>query len=93
MHHVLCAICRISRRIFLTAVLVVPPRVLGAIKSSIETLSFFPQIGRLLDDAGHRRIPVLPYPYLIFYRAAGDDLFLFHIRHTSRHPVDPAIDL
>jgi plasmid stabilization system protein ParE len=26
--------------------------VLGAIKSSIDTLSFFPQIGRLVDDAG-----------------------------------------
>jgi len=34
-------------------------RVLGAIKSSIDTLSFFPQIGRLVDDAGHRRVPVL----------------------------------
>ena len=39
--------------------------VLGAIKFSIDTLSFFPQIGRLLDNAGHRRVPVLRYPYLI----------------------------
>jgi len=40
--------------------------VLGAIKSSIDTLSFFSQIGRLVDDAGHRRVPVLRYPYVIF---------------------------
>jgi plasmid stabilization system protein ParE len=31
--------------------------VLGAIRSSIDTLSFFPQIGRLVDNAGHRRLP------------------------------------
>jgi plasmid stabilization system protein ParE len=36
--------------------------VLGAIKSSIDTLNFFPQIGRLVDNAEHRRVPVLRYP-------------------------------
>ena len=35
--------------------------VLAAVKSSIDTLSFFLQIGRLIDDAGHRRVPVLRY--------------------------------
>jgi toxin ParE1/3/4 len=67
--------------------------VLGAIKSTIETLSFFPQIGRIVDNAGHRRLPVLRYPYLIYYRVAEDELFILHIRHTSRHPIDPARDL
>jgi toxin ParE1/3/4 len=67
--------------------------VLGAIKSSIDTLSFFPQIGRLVDNAGHRRVPVLRYPYLIFYRVAGDELLILHIRHTSRRPIDPATEL
>ena len=68
-------------------------RVLGAIKSSIDTLSFFPQIGRLVDSAGHRRIPVLRYPYVIFYRVAGDELLILHIRHMSRRPIDPASEL
>jgi toxin ParE1/3/4 len=67
--------------------------VLGAIKSSVDTLSFFPQIGRLVDNAGHRRMPVLRYPYLIFYRVAGDELLILHIRHTSRRPIDPATEL
>jgi toxin ParE1/3/4 len=67
--------------------------VLGAIKSSIDTLSFFPQIGRLVDDAGHRRVPVLRYPYLLFYRVLGDELLILHIRHTSRRPIDPATEL
>jgi toxin ParE1/3/4 len=67
--------------------------VLGAIKSSVDTLSFFPQIGRLVDNAGHRRVPVLRYPYLVFYRVAGDELLILHIRHTSRRPIDPATEL
>lgn len=67
--------------------------VLGAIKSSIDTLSFFPQIGRLVGNAGHRRVPVLRYPYPIFYCVAGDELLILHIRHTSRRPIDPATDL
>jgi plasmid stabilization system protein ParE len=67
--------------------------VLGAIKSSIDTLSFFPQIGRLVDNVGHRRVPVLRYPYLIFYRVAEDELLILHIRHTSRRPIDPATEL
>jgi len=67
--------------------------VLGAIKSSIDTLGFFPQIGRLVDDAGHRRVPVPHYPYVIFYRVAEDELLILHIRHTSRRPIDPATEL
>jgi len=41
---------------------------LGAIKSSIETLGFFPQIGRLVDNTGHRRVPVVQYPYVLPHR-------------------------
>ena len=67
--------------------------VLGAIKSSVDTLSFFPQIGRLVDDVGHRRVPVLHYPYVIFYRVAGKELLILHIRHTSRRPIDPETEL
>jgi toxin ParE1/3/4 len=67
--------------------------VIAAIKSSIDTLSFFPQIGRLVDEAGHRRVPVVRYPYAIFYRISGDQLFILHIRHTSRRPIDPATEL
>ncbi len=69
------------------------PRALGAIKSSVDTLNFFPQIGRVVDNAGHRRVPVMRYPYVVFYRIAGDDLLILHIRHTSRRPIDPSTEL
>jgi|SRR5579862_7706770 len=68
-------------------------RVLGAIKSSVDTLRFFPQIGRIVDNAGHRRVPVLHYPFVIFYRIADGELLILHIRHTSRRPIDPATEL
>lgn len=67
--------------------------VLGAIRSSIETLGFFPQIGRLVDDARHRRVPVVRYPYVIFYRIDGNDILILHIRHTSRRAIDTATEL
>jgi toxin ParE1/3/4 len=68
-------------------------RVLGAVKSSIETLGEFPGIGRLVDNAGHRRIVVVRYPYVVFYRTAGDEVLILHVRHTSRKPIDPASEL
>jgi plasmid stabilization system protein ParE len=67
--------------------------VLAAIKSCIEALALFPEIGPAIDDAGHRRLPVLRYPYAVLFRIAGDELVILHIRHTSRRPVDPATDL
>jgi toxin ParE1/3/4 len=67
--------------------------VLAAIKSSIEVLEAFPEIGRVVDDAGHRRLPVVRFPYVIFYRSEGNEVLILHIRHTSRRPIDPDADL
>jgi plasmid stabilization system protein ParE len=67
--------------------------VLLAIKASIDALSAFPEIGRVVDDEQHRRLPVMRYPYSIFYRIAGAELLILHIRHTSRRPIDPASDI
>jgi toxin ParE1/3/4 len=66
--------------------------VLTTIKSSIEALASFPEISPIVDKAGHRRLPVLRYPYVIFYRIADDELLILHIRHTSRRFIDPATD-
>jgi toxin ParE1/3/4 len=77
----------------LNAARLAPANVLAAIRSSINTLSYFPEIGPLVDDAGYRRMSVPRYPYVIFYRIDAHDLLILHIRHTSRRPVDPASDL
>ncbi len=68
-------------------------RILAAIRSSINTLSFFPEIGPLVDNAGHRRMSVPRYAYVIFYRIDAPDLLILHVRHTSRRPIDPTSDL
>jgi toxin ParE1/3/4 len=65
----------------------------AAIQASIDSLTRFPEIGRLVDAAGHRRLPVLRSPYVVYYRIAGDELIILHIRHTSRRPVGPAAEL
>jgi plasmid stabilization system protein ParE len=61
--------------------------VLSAIRASIDALTAFPEMAPALDEAGHRRLPVMRYPYAIFYRIAGDELLILHIRHTSRRPA------
>jgi addiction module RelE/StbE family toxin len=67
--------------------------VLGAIKSSIDTLSYFPRVGRVVDGAVHRRVPIVRYSYVIFYRIDGDAILILHIRHTSRRAIDPSSEL
>jgi len=67
--------------------------VLAAIKSSIEMLEAFPELGRIVDDAGRRRLPVSRFPYVIYYRIEGSEILILHIRHTSRRPIDPATSL
>jgi hypothetical protein len=42
-----------------------------------------------VDRAGHRRLPVLRYPYVVLYRIAADELLILHIRHTARRPLAP----
>lgn len=68
-------------------------RVFAAIKSSIDDLEMFPGLGAAVDEKGHRRLPIVSVPYAIYYRLAGGEVIVLHIRHTSRKPVDPASDL
>jgi toxin ParE1/3/4 len=61
--------------------------VLAAIKQTIGNLEQFPKIGQRIDDEGRCRLPVVRYPYVVFYRLAGDDIFVLHIRHAARRPL------
>jgi toxin ParE1/3/4 len=38
------------------------------------------------DRPGVRVVPLIRYPYKIFYRILGDRVRILHIRHTSRQP-------
>jgi plasmid stabilization system protein ParE len=41
---------------------------------------------RIAERPGVRVIPLVRYPYRIFYRVLEDRVRILHIRHTSRRP-------
>ena len=62
--------------------------VLAAIKSAIDDLEHFPKIGIPVNGEGRYRLPVQHYPYLVFYKLANNDIFILHVRHGARRPVE-----
>jgi toxin ParE1/3/4 len=61
-------------------------RVQARIKSIIDLLPEHPMIGARTDDPTIRRLVVTPYPYLVFYQAANDEIIIHSIRHSARKP-------
>ena len=57
--------------------------VFETIKSKIATLDTFPQIGKIVDAQGARRMNVGRYPYAIFYEISGNDV-IYRSRATYR---------
>jgi plasmid stabilization system protein ParE len=51
-------------------------------------LGEFPLIGHLSDEADVRILPVVRYPYLIFYAIdeATGEVVILHVRHTAQEP-------
>jgi plasmid stabilization system protein ParE len=49
-------------------------------------LGEFPLIGHLTDEAEVRVLPVVRYPFVIFYAidAAAGEVVILHVRHTAR---------
>jgi toxin ParE1/3/4 len=68
-------------------------RVLEQIKRTIEMLAVFPLVGIVVNEDGDRRIGVARYPYLVFYHRAEGDVFIDHVRHSARKPIDPETEL
>jgi toxin ParE1/3/4 len=65
-------------------------RVLSIIKSSIDKLALFPKLGLPIDDQNRYRLPIVRYPYLVFYRLTDTEVLILHIRHGARRPINPA---
>ena len=59
-------------------------RVQKRIQDVINLLPAHPEIGVQTVDPDIRRLTTLPYPYLIFYEIAGDDINVHTIRHAAR---------
>ena len=45
-----------------------------------------PRIGSPTDDLTIRRLSAPPYPFLIFYEIAGDEIIIHAVRHAARDP-------
>ena len=61
-------------------------RVQARLKAVIDLLPRHPHIGQVTSRAGMRRLVASPYPYLVFYRADGDEIVIHAVRHGARNP-------
>jgi toxin ParE1/3/4 len=61
-------------------------RVQSRIQAFIDLLADHPFIGARTDDPSIRRASIPPYPYLIFYEVAGNEVVIHAVRHGARDP-------
>ena len=63
-------------------------KVQRTIEHSIGRLADFPYSGRASEVAGIRELPIVRYPYIVFYAVddAAQEVFILRVRHTSRDP-------
>lgn len=57
------------------------------IQAAVNLLLSHPRIGLHTEDPTIRRVNTVPYPYLIFYEIAGDELIIHAVRHAARDPA------
>lgn len=58
-----------------------------AIRHAVEFLTEFPHIGTVTDRSPEfRGIRAGRYPYRIYYRIRGDEVWIVHIRDVRRQP-------
>lgn len=57
------------------------------IQRILKNLADYPLSGTMTNVADMRRIAVTPYPYLIFYLVAPDEIVIVGIRHAARDPA------
>ena len=38
------------------------------------------------DESAVRELTIVRYPYKVYYQIEGDEIWVVHIRHTSRRP-------
>jgi plasmid stabilization system protein ParE len=64
-------------------------KVIRSIKNSIERLAEFPYGGRSSEVPGIRELPVVRYPYIVFYSidVPRDEVQILRVRHTSQNPA------
>ncbi|WP_426412292.1 type II toxin-antitoxin system RelE/ParE family toxin [Bradyrhizobium ganzhouense] len=63
--------------------------VVRRIRSASQLLAKYPGLGRATDMTSVRVFPIVPFPYLIYYRVTDDTLEVVHVRHGRRDVPKP----
>ncbi len=63
-------------------------RVMMTIKRTINRLADFPYSARPSEVPGIRELPIVRYPYIVFYAVDDDaqEVQILRVRHTSQDP-------
>jgi toxin ParE1/3/4 len=66
-------------------------QVVARIEELCQMLGEFPGMGHITEQADVRVLPVVRYPYLIFYTVitSDDEVRILRIRHGRRRPIAP----
>ena len=56
------------------------------LQAIVDLLLRHPYVGAATEDPVVRRMTTNPYPYLIFYEVAGDEVIIHAVRHGARDP-------
>ena len=57
------------------------------IRATVARIALMPQIGqRMPQRSSVRVIPLVRYPFKVFYTAVRDTVTILHIRHAARRP-------
>lgn len=56
------------------------------IERRIASLADFPFAAPATDQPDVRELTIVRYPYKVYYEVSGEEVWVLHIRHTSRRP-------
>lgn len=63
--------------------------VAAGVRDTAELIAEYPKIGRGTNIEGVRVLPVVRYPYLVYYTIEADEVVIVHVRHGSRDVPQP----